>query len=73
MNATKDWNRGQNLKSIEQSIINFAEDGRRLEERVEKCQKTVATLQTVLSQVETSSRKINQGIQKFSEKQEEVS
>lgn len=72
VNATKDWNRGQNLKSIEQSIINFAEDGRRLEERVEKCQKTLSSLQTMLTQVETSSRKINQGIQKFSERKEEV-
>ena len=58
VNVTKDWHRNKNLKKIEKNIVMMVDDARRLNERLEKCQNNLQSLQKSLNDTTISSNKI---------------
>lgn len=65
VNATKDYNRTKNIKSIEKQIVLMSDDARRLVERLDKVQNNVNTLQKSLDDAKISSKSLNKRIQKI--------
>lgn len=68
VNATKDFNRTKHVKDIEKNIVSMADDARRLVERLDKVQSAADTMAKSLKDARTSSEKLNNRIQKISDR-----
>ena len=62
INITKDFNRSENIKEIEQRIIKLKEDTNRLDERYERVMKNLGTLEKSLKDLAISKDKISKTI-----------
>ena len=62
INITKDFNRSENIKEIEQRIIKLKEDTNRLDDRYERVMKNLATLEKSLKDLAISKDKISKTI-----------
>ena len=62
INITKDFNRSENIKEIEQRIIKLKEDTNRLDERYDRVMKNLSTLEKSLKELEISKNKISKTI-----------
>ena len=62
INITKDFNRSENIKEIEQRIIKLKEDTNRLDERYDRVMKNLGTLEKSLKDLAISKDKISKTI-----------
>lgn len=62
INITKDFNRSENIKEIEQRIIKLKEDTNRLDERYDRVMKNLGSLEKSLKELEISKNKISKTI-----------
>ena len=62
INITKDFNRSENIKEIEQRIIKLKEDTNRLDERSDRVMKNLGSLEKSLKELEISKNKISKTI-----------
>ena len=62
INITKDFNRSENIKEIEQRIIKLKEDTNRLDDRYERVMKNLTTLEKSLKDLAISKDKISKTI-----------
>lgn len=67
INATKDYNRSQNLKDIEKHIVAMQDDTKRLVTRLEKVQTASDSLAKALKEAKTSADKIDRRVDKVSQ------
>ena len=65
VNATKDFKRSKNIKSLEKDIVKMYDDVGRLYSRLDKVDKNINTLQNSFAEVKTSSKLIGNKIIKI--------